>query len=215
MGDRAYMQLREGLLAGRFESGQTLTLRSLTDSFGTSITPVRDAVSRLVAQGVLEQGPRNTALVPDITVAGLRDLCLLRCELEGLAARKAAAHAGPIQIAKLTQTLEHMRSLITSGDMSEYLDAHRSFHFQIYRMAGIPVLVEMIENLWLRCGPVLSFVVPDYVRSLKGTDRHIAAIEALRSGDPGKAEKEVAADIEEACAYLTSLADEKGRIRSV
>src|SRR2546430_826839 len=51
--DLAHAQLQDALLAGRFEPGTVLTLRSLAESFGTSITPVRDAVTRLVAQGVL------------------------------------------------------------------------------------------------------------------------------------------------------------------
>ena len=62
--DLAHAQLRDALLAGRFAPGTVLTLRALAESFGTSITPVRDAVTRLVAQGVLQQGPRNSAIVP-------------------------------------------------------------------------------------------------------------------------------------------------------
>ena len=67
--DLAHTQLQDALLAGRFELGKVLTLRSLAESFGTSITPVRDAVTRLVAQGVLQQGPRNSAIVPNLMYA--------------------------------------------------------------------------------------------------------------------------------------------------
>ena len=65
--DLAHSQLQDALLAGRFEPGTVLTLRSLAESFGTSITPVRDAVTRLVAQGVLQQGARNSAIVPHLS----------------------------------------------------------------------------------------------------------------------------------------------------
>ena len=68
--DLAHAQLRDALLAGRFAPGTVLTLRSLAESFGTSITPVRDAVTRLVAQGVLQQGPRNSAIVPNLVAPG-------------------------------------------------------------------------------------------------------------------------------------------------
>lgn len=213
MGDRAYAQLRAALLAGKFESGASLPLRSLAESFGTSITPVRDAVSRLIAQSVLEQGPRNAALVPEISVEALRHLTLVRCELEGLAARQAALRAEPEDLAELRDTLERMRALIAEREMSTYLDIHRAFHFRVYGMAGVPILAEMIENLWLRCGPVLSFVVPDYVLSLKGSDHHNALLQAIESRDPESAEAEVQADIREASAYLESLADAAGLIR--
>src|SRR5919197_173549 len=89
--DLAHAQLRDALVAGRFEPGTVLTLRSLAESFGTSITPVRDAVTRLVAQGVLQQGPRNSAIVPQLTAAELGHLTIVRCELEGRAAREATA----------------------------------------------------------------------------------------------------------------------------
>src|SRR3954463_15955099 len=90
--DLAHMQLKDALLAGRFEPGKVLTLRSLAESFGTSITPVRDAVTRLVAQGVLQQGPRNSALVPHLSRRQVADLTRVRCSLEGRAAREAALH---------------------------------------------------------------------------------------------------------------------------
>ena len=211
--DQAQGQLRDALFAGRFEPGRRLTLRELAETFGTSITPVRDAVTRLIAQGVLEQGPRNSAVVPDIGVDTLRHLTIVRSELEGRAAREAALRATHAGIGELERQLERMRGLIESRKLEAYLDAHRRFHFGIYKMAAMPVLLEIIESLWLRCGPVLSFVVPEYVLSLKGTDHHVAVLAAIRARDGLRAETEIAADIEEASRFLESLAGRDGRIR--
>lgn len=213
MGDRAYVQLRDALFAGRFEPGGNLPLRTLAESFGTSITPVRDAVSRLIAQGVLELGPRNSARVPDLGSDQLSQLTIVRCELEGLAAREAARQGSPAIKESLDVQLGKMRQLIATNDFSLYLGIHRAFHFEIYAASGISLLQEMIENLWLRCGPVLSFVVPEYVKSLKGTDHHLAVVDAIRRGDGDAAREEIVADIEEASAYLRSLADRSGKIR--
>ena len=210
--DLAHVQLRRALLAGRFPPGRGLTLRYLAETFGTSVTPARDAVTRLVAQGVLAQGPRNSAVAPHLRADELRDLTIVRCELEGRAAREAAAKADGPKLKRLDGQLRTMRSLIRKRELDTYLDAHREFHFGIYALADIPILAEMIENLWLRCGPVLSFVVPDYVLSLKGTDRHQAALEAIRGGDGARAEREIVADIEEAASYLLTLADDEGRL---
>lgn len=211
--DRAHAQLREALLAGRFEPGSALVLRQLADTFGTSITPVRDAVSRLVAQGVLDQGPRNSAIVPDVRANALKDLMVVRCELEGRAAREAARKADDAKLKDLEGLLALMREMISSRQLDAYLDVHRRFHFGVYALAGIPILQEMIENLWLRCGPILSFVVPRYVVSLKGMDHHAAVLDALRCGDGAAAEAEIIADIDEAGRYLLGLADDTGRIR--
>ncbi|WP_209427952.1 GntR family transcriptional regulator [Pararhodobacter sp. SW119] len=213
MWDKAYMQLSEALFGGRFEPGSVLSLRMLAESFGTSVTPVRDAVSRLVAQGVLRNGPRNAAMVPDMDIEELSNLTLIRCELEGLAARLAASAPKPDDLDALDETLTAMRRLIADGELDDYLSLHRGFHFQIYAMSQNPLLHQIIENLWLRCGPILSLVVPDYVLSLKGTDRHIGVIGALRRRDAKAAEAEIVADVEEASRYIASLADEHGRIR--
>jgi DNA-binding GntR family transcriptional regulator len=210
--DLAHDQLRGALLAGRFEPGRVLTLRYLAEMFGTSITPVRDAVTRLVAQGVLQQGARNAAVVPRLSSRELRDLTLVRCELEGRAAHEAAAKASDSAIASLEKRLASMRRLIEAQDWPRYLDEHRGFHFDLYALADIPLLGEMIENLWLRCGPALSYVVPHYVLLLKGTDRHAAALAALRAKDAADAEAAIVADIEEAARYLGTLADPSGHL---
>lgn len=211
--DQVYAQLRDALFAGRFEPGGRLVLRELAESLGTSITPVRDAVARLVANGVLDLGPRNTAVVPDVGADTLKQLIIVRTELEGRAAREAARNADDKGLAELDKRLAQMRKLIADRKLGSYLDLHRRFHFGIYEMARIPILYNMIESLWLRCGPVLSFVIPNYVHELKGTDHHLKVLDALRRHDAKAAEAEVVADIEEAAQYLLSLADDQGRIR--
>ena len=211
--DLAHTQLRDALLAGRFPPGTVLTLRSLAEGFGTSITPVRDAVTRLVAQGVLQQGPRNAAIVPHLTARELADLTVVRCALEGRAAREAAARRNAAGLDRLKSLLATMQSLISAKNLESYLDYHRKFHFEIYAMSGVPILVDTIENMWLRCGPVLSFVIPEYVVLLKGWDHHTAALKAIVAGDADAAEREIVADITEAAEYLGGLADARGQLR--
>lgn len=211
--NRVRSQIKHALLAGRFEPGETLTLRSLAEMFGTSVTPVRDAVNHLVAQGVLEAGPRNAAVVPDVATGTLREIMCVRTELEGRAAREAACRANPDTVLSLRLQLATMRGLIQERRLDSYLDVHRNFHFTIYSSAEIPLLYEMIENLWLRTGPILAYVIPDYVVSLKGTDHHEKIVAAIEAGDGATAEAEVVADIEEATNYLLTCSDDVGRIR--
>ncbi len=210
---RVHDQIKHALLAGRFEPGETLTLRALAEMFGTSVTPVRDAVNHLVAQGVLEAGARNAAVVPDVAALQLREIILIRTELEGRAVREAAARATPDMVDDLGRKLATMHRLIRDRDLMGYLDVHRDFHFTIYGNSGVPLLNEIIENLWLRTGPILTYVVPEYVVTLRGSDHHQRILEAIAAGDADKAEAETIADIEEAANYLLSCADESGRIR--
>src|ERR1700749_2589424 len=122
--DLAHSQLREALLAGRFEPGASLTLRALAESFGVSITPVRDAVTRLVAQGVLQLGPRNSAIVPHLTASELKHFTVVRCALEGRAAREAANNADRKACKRLESRLATMRALIRDRQLDSYLDHH-------------------------------------------------------------------------------------------
>lgn len=212
--DQAFEQLRNAIYAGQFAPGSVLSLRRLADSFGTSITPVRDAVSRLVSLGVLERGTRNAAIVPYVTRDALENLTTVRCQLEGLAAEEAARRGGAQAAETLAEQLARMKDMIRRDDLGTYLEVHRSFHFKIYAMAGNPILSTLIETLWLRFGPVLFFVIPEYVKSLKGTDNHSTVVEAIRRSDGALARTAIIADIEAAAAYLAGLAGDDGVIRS-
>lgn len=211
--DIAHAQLRDALLAGRFEPGSTLTLRYLAETFGVSVTPVRDAVARLAAQGVLKQGPRNRAVVPAITATELKQLAIVRCELEGRAAFEATANIDDDTLKDVERSLSEMDRSMAARDHQTYLLAHRRFHFTIYNASHIPLLIEMIENLWLRIGPTLSYVTPSYVRDIKSVNHHLGAFEALRAHDAAACRVEIGKDIDNAANYLISLIDEDGRIR--
>jgi hypothetical protein len=128
--------------------------------------------------------------------------------------REAALHRhDAAALRRLEERLATMQSLIKARKLESYLEHHRKFHFGIYAMSGIPLLVETIENMWLRCGPVLSFVIPEYVVLLKGWDHHTAALKAIIGGDADRAESELVADITEAAHYLGGLADSTGQLR--
>ena len=172
----------------------------------------RDTVTRLVAQGVLQFGPRNSAIFPHLTASELKHFTVVRCALEGRAACEAANNTDHKACKRLEDRLATMRSLIKDRQLDSDLDHHRQFHFEIYAMSGIPILVVMIENMWLRCEPALSFVIPQYVLSLKGSDHHQAALNGILKGDAAAAEAAIIADITEAANYLERLADKMERL---
>lgn len=105
-----------------------------------------------------------------------------------------------------------MEGYISARKMTAYLAMHRKFHFGIYSAAQMPILGELVENLWLRCGPTLGFVVPEYVLLLKGTDHHKSVPMERRDGN--KAKRAIIADIMDASAYLETLAGSDGIIRA-
>ncbi len=214
--DQAYAEIRRALLAGRFEPGQRILLRDTAEELGISLTPVRDAVNRLIAEHVLERGSPGQgggAVVPQISLPRFEELLTIRCDLEARAAWCAAQRATKDDVRCLGRQLDRMRALIRSPRLDGYLDLHRAFHFGVYRASQMPILQGLIENVWLRCGPVLNYVLPDYVLTLKGTDLHAIALDALARGDADGAADAIRRDIREAGAYLVGLVDGDGLIK--
>ncbi|MFC4279161.1 GntR family transcriptional regulator [Achromobacter aloeverae] len=206
--DRSYAALRQALLNGRYEPGHRIVLREVAAELGISLTPVRDAVNHLIAERVLKRGTGGQgggAVVPDIDAGQLQQLLIMRAELEGRAAYEAAAHVTAADIDKLRGLVDDMRRLIDAPANEGYLDAHRQFHFHIYALSGLDLIEDAIEMLWLRCGPVLNLVLPEYVPLLKRMDYHASAVDALARGDAEGACRAIRCDIEEAGRYMHGL----------
>jgi DNA-binding GntR family transcriptional regulator len=206
--DRAYASLKSALLAGRFPPGERLVLREIADDLGISLTPVRDAVNRLVAERILERGSSGQgggASVPVLEVDQFVQLMTVRSRLEEVATRAAAAHVDRAALAGIAALLAEMKRSVKEKRVDDYLDAHYRFHFGIYRLSRQQVILEMIENVWLRCGPALTLALPSYIPSLKRYPFHVRALDALRAGDGEAAAAAIRADIDSACEDLAPL----------
>ena len=211
--DQACAGIRQGVLAGRFALGERVTIRALAASLGTSPTPVREALNQLVAEGIFELLPNGSASIPPMTVERFAQLMEMRLALEGLAAERAAAAIDARALATVHGLLDDLRRLAGGGDFRSYLARHRAFHFAVYQAAGMPLLTEAIDGLWLRCGPVLTFVVPDYVLRKKGAAHHAALVAALAGGDGAAARAAICGDIADAGTWLQGLAGDDGVIQ--
>ena len=203
------------MLGGRFGPGERILLREVAAELGISLTPVRDAVNRLIAEHVLERGSSGQgggAVVPRMDVERFEELLTIRCDLEGRAAARAAERAAPGDLGTLDDLLAERKALIRQPNLDAYLALHRRSHLALYAPARMPILEGLIENIWLRCGPVLTYVIPDYVLLEKGSDLHTAALSALRARDADAAAAAIRQDIREAGQYISGLADAAGLI---
>jgi DNA-binding GntR family transcriptional regulator len=203
--DRAYAALREALLNGRYAPGHRIVLREVAAELGISLTPVRDAVNRLTAERVLERGTGGQgggAIVPHVDAGIFRQLVIMRAELESRAAFEAVAHASDADVRRLRDLHAEMARLIDAEPRQGYLDVHRQFHFHIYGLSGLDVIQDSIETLWLRCGPVLNMVLPEYVPHLKAADYHAEAVKALADRDAPAMAHAIRRDISEAGDYI-------------
>ena len=189
-----YAQLRDMILYGVLQPGQPVTIQGLIKDLGAGMTPVREAIRRLAAEGaLLPQGNRRVA-VPRLTKALLDQIAFARMTIEPKLAELAAGHLTPSLISKLGALDAEVDTAIQTGEVSAYLASNHAFHFVLYEASQAPVLVDMARSLWLRFGPSLRIVIAKGGASGL-PDRHEEALAAMRAGDAGELVRAVSGDI--------------------
>lgn len=204
-----YKQLSDLLMSGRMMPGEQLSLRTIAESLGVSVMPVREAVHRLLSEKALELLPNRVMRVPMMTVGQFREITDIRVNLEGLATTTAAPLVD--QVGLLEIETAHNRfvgeSSLKRPDESHLIALNKELHFAIYRQAQMPMLLEMIESLWLRIGPILNY---DFrsgsarVREHVSADHHTRILNALKKGDGAAAAKALAGDLRGAADFIVS-----------
>lgn len=202
--EHATLQLRQALIAGRFEPGERMTIRGLAAAFGMSMTPVREAVARLAAERAIEAEPNRWMRIPLLSADELRELRDIRVALEGLATERAAQRSTPELIGELREREADIIALRPRGDAKQMIPAIGRLHFTIYRASGMPALVQLIEGLWLRSGPYNNLLFQGYTQQERGTLR-AATLKALERGDSPAARRSMEADIGNAVDWVIGL----------
>lgn len=152
--------LKTALLDGQLRPGAKLATREVAARLGTSPTPVREALLRLLTCSALEVAPPRAFKVPVLTAGQYVEIADIRGVLECLAAERACAELDARGIADLHALNEQFQAAKREGRTADALAASRAFRFTLYRGARMPSLFEMIERLWLRIGPTLNYLYP-------------------------------------------------------
>ncbi len=195
--ESVYQALRNKLMHGEFRAGQPLGIQYLADALGTSTMPVREALRRLVAQQALEPLPNGTTRVPLITRERLADIRRVRVLAEGQATEWATPHLAAAQLDDLDAMARGItQARRTREGVATSLELNLIFHFTIYQAAQSPVLIAMIESLWLQSGAYLR-ATREYLHSEEQpADRlHEKAVAALRAGDAAAARRCIEQDV--------------------
>lgn len=204
LNDEVYQQLKQAIIAGTILPGSTMTIRSLAASFGISPMPVREALRRLVAEHVLVMLPNRSVALPALTRERFRELTRIRTSLEGLAAEEAASRIDRRTIESMAEINARMEQK-DAPNQSDYLVLNREFHFALYRSAGLPTLLSIIESLWLQAGPLLNIQQRVYSAANRTIQaHHRVLLKALRRSDGGSARQAIVDDIEEAAEIISA-----------
>ena len=181
--DRVYAHVKEGVLERRYEGGALLTEGELADAVGVSRTPVREALLRLEAEGLIKLYPKKGALVLPVSAQEIADVVETRQLVEEHAARKAVP-ASPRLLARLEELLDRQKEQAAAGDLAGAAVTDRCFHAEIVRSGGNEILSRLYDQLrdrQLRMGVAVMHAHPD--RITKTLVEHEQILAALRSGD--------------------------------
>ncbi|WP_005613196.1 GntR family transcriptional regulator [Tritonibacter mobilis] len=196
LGDAIYQRLSQDLVSGKLRPNEKVTIRGLAERLGTSSTPVRDAVQRLLRDEALEQRSMRDVRVPVPTKAQYLEIASIRRELEGFAASRAAEMVGPKEIRRLNQIIEKNEAAAKAGRWSQAVKYNQEFHFALVEGADMPILLAILSRLWLRMGPLIAGY---YAREQVALVRHHQTIvAACENRDPAAAAAAMRADIDDA-----------------
>ncbi len=206
MHEQVYDRIRESFASGQVAPGQRIVIRDLARAMGTSMMPVRDALRRLEAENavVLTQG--RMLAVPYLSAAEYQELCTIRVALESTAVQEAAKRITPSELDQLCRFAQLMEDAVDAKDLPAVALHNRNFHGALYAASRRPLLIRIIESLWLRVGPQMSHAtrhdVLGYEVLQHGYHPHRLVIAALRDGNGTAAATAIAYDITRAAQII-------------
>ncbi|MEP5435185.1 MAG: GntR family transcriptional regulator, partial [Paracoccaceae bacterium] len=183
--ERVYRQLRSRIIHGEILPGEALTLRGIGQSYGVSMTPAREAIRRLVAEGALTLSPSGRVSTPELSPERIEELASLRALIEVELATRALPRAHLALIERLTTINGAVAEAVAHRDAVAYIRTNLEFHRTLYLRAQAPAMLAMTETVWLQMGPTMRSLY-GRLRRTEPPQYHRMIIAALRAGDePG------------------------------
>ncbi|MET8049673.1 GntR family transcriptional regulator [Streptosporangium sp. NPDC005286] len=194
--------LRGLILSGHYEPGDHLGEVELAEARGVSRTPIRDALRRLQAEGLVEITANKGARIVVYPRADLETIFELRARIEGLAVRQAVAVATEQDIAGLHELATTLAEHAGRRDVEAVYRLNADFHQALVRLGGSQVLAQSISSLVH--SPVLlrTYGAFDSEAMRRSVNHHIEIVAAVRAGDPEWAEAVMRAHLFSARASL-------------
>ena len=183
--DRVYRALRSRILHGELAPGAALTLRGIGRQFGVSMTPAREAVRRLAAEGAVTVSSSGRIATPELSNERIEELASLRALLEPELASRALPRAHFALIDRLEAINQGVSQMIARHDSSGYIRLNLEFHRTLYLRAQAPAILALTETVWLQLGPTMRALY-GRMRRNEPPPNHRLILAALRAGDePG------------------------------
>ena len=199
--ERVYRSLRQQVMHGELAPGQAMTLRGLGTQFGVSMTPAREAVRRLVAEGALTLSSSGRISTPALTPERIEELAAIRAMLEPEMAARALPRAHFALIDRLAAINAANMDAVVRHDAVAYVRTNLEFHRTLYLRAQTPAMLALCETVWLQLGPTMRALY-DKLRRRDMPHHHRVILAALRAGDEPGLRLAVRTDVTQGLRHL-------------
>ncbi|MBB4172473.1 GntR family transcriptional regulator [Sulfitobacter noctilucicola] len=199
-----YEQVRAMILFGDLAPGQAVTIQGLTTQLSAGMTPVREALRRLIAEGALTHQGNRRVSVPILTPDCANELGFMRKTLEPELTRRAVMNIDASRLAAITACDTELNRAIAHGDIGGYLTQNYRFHAMIYEAANAPIMAATVDRLWLRFGPSLRVVCGRFGTS-NLPDKHKDLLEAIGRRDPEDAARAMLEDVMQGASQIETV----------
>ncbi|NNE51181.1 MAG: GntR family transcriptional regulator [Sulfitobacter sp.] len=201
--DRVYRHLRSRIMHGDLPPGQSLTLRGIGREYEVSMTPAREAVRRLVAEGALTMSSSGRITTPELSNERIEELAALRALIEVELASRALPRAHMALIDRLQAINGTIAEAVTHRDAVRYIRTNLEFHRTLYLRAQAPAMLAMAETVWLQMGPTMRALY-GRLRRTEPPQFHRLIIAALKAGDEPGLRLAVRSDVTQGLRMLAS-----------
>ncbi len=201
--DRVYRALRARIMYGELAPGAALTLRGIGKTYEVSMTPAREAVRRLVAEGALFLSNSGRVSTPELSNERLEELAALRALIEVELASRALPRAHMALIERLVAINNTVSEAVARRDAVGYIRANLEFHRTLYLRAQAPAMLAMTETVWLQLGPTMRALY-GRLRRTEPPQQHRLIIAALKAGDEPGLRLAVRSDVTQGLRLLAS-----------
>ncbi len=196
--------IRERIIVGAYERGRQLKQADLAEELGVSITPVREALLTLEAEGYVRGLPHKGLLVPELVPEMAREIYGLRLTLERELTEAAVHNMTPDSLAELQDLHRMLVRALDSDDLQSVRTANYRFHFRLYELADRPQTLQFVRVLWAK----YPFTAQDVNRSrpCRMRDEHELFLTRVEQGDAAGAGESMLRHIGNGWHEITDIA---------
>ena len=184
-------RLREAISSGVYAPGTRLTEQDIAEQLNVSRGPLREAIQRLVQEGIVTSIPNRGAFVKDLDNQGIADLYVARFACESAALRLLVANPDALQIDRLSELIDQLKNALKESDWQLAGELDLAFHEALVVAASNPHLIRMFDTLKVETMLCLARMGPQYPEEEMLADEHESLLRAIKSGDIDEAISEL------------------------